>query len=122
MQKKNNIEITTSNERISEAVFDQLIAGDIDALWKIIVFYEGKQFYTSKGLPFQYTIKGKELFCDRRERSITCSTFERGYQKIIQSIKEGNPITGPKRLGLFGAPYVWSILKGVGVLEYKKED
>ena len=43
----------------------------IDNLWDKIVEQEGREFLTKKGLPFTYTIKGGELFTDRRERSIT---------------------------------------------------
>ena len=48
-------------------------------LWDEIRAHEGKQFLTKKGLPFTYTIKGGELFTDRRERSITRSTFEKAF-------------------------------------------
>ena len=49
----------------------------LPGLWDEIRAYEGKKFLTKKGLPFTYSIKGGELFTDRRERSITRSTFER---------------------------------------------
>lgn len=70
----------------------------------------GETFYTKKLLPFTYTIKGGEMFTDRRERSITRSTFENAYKKI-----KSNPdkITGPKALNMYGAPYVWAVLAKV---------
>ena len=50
------------------------------------------------------------MFTDRRERSITKSTFETAYSKIRE-----NPgkITGPKALNMYGAPYVWAVLSKV---------
>ena len=44
-------------------------------LWDVIVEHQGKSFQTKKGLPFTYTIKGGELFTDRRERPIPKRTF-----------------------------------------------
>ena len=84
--------------------------------WKIsgIRLQEGKSFLTKKGLPFTYTIKGGELFTDRRERSITRSTFEKAYEKLLHDqVGEEAPkkIVGPKTLNVYGAPYVWAIFK-----------
>ena len=56
----------------------------ISNLWDVIQEHEGKSFLTKKGLPFTYVIKGGELFTDRRERSITRSTFEKAYAKLIK--------------------------------------
>ena len=50
-------------------------------LWRVIELYAGEPFFTSKQLPFTYTVKGRELFCDRREKSITEATFARAYEK-----------------------------------------
>lgn len=81
-------------------------------LWSTIVSLQGKTFYTAKGLPFTYTVKGGELFADRRGRSVTRSTFERAYEKIL----EDPTIRGPKKLNVYGAPYVWAILKEIGAV------
>lgn len=86
--------------------------GDVSMLWDVIAERQGETFYTSKKLPFTYRIKGGELFADRRERSITRSTFERAYEKILNDPL----IKGPKRLNVYGAPYVWAILKTVGAV------
>lgn len=82
----------------------------LDNLWQAITSHQGETFYTKKLLPFTYTIKGGEMFTDRRERSITRSTFENAYKKI-----KSNPdkITGPKALNMYGAPYVWAVLAKV---------
>lgn len=84
-------------------------------LWKVIELYAGQQFYTSKGLPFLYRVKGRELFCDRKEKSITAASVHRAYEKIRLAREAGEPIQGPKKLSMFGAPYIWSILKGTGL-------
>lgn len=92
----------------------------VPGLWDAIREHEGQQFLTKKGLPFTYTIKGGELFTDRRERSITRSTFEKAYEKLIQD-QEGEDapkrIVGPKTLNLYGAPYIWAVFMGIGLIE-----
>lgn len=93
---------------------------NVPGLWDAIRAHEGKHFLTKKGLPFTYTIKGGELFTDRRERSITRSTFEKAYNKLIQD-QEGEyapkKIVGPKTLNVYGAPYVWAVFVGIGIIE-----
>lgn len=89
-------------------------------LWDVILEYEGKPFTTKKGLPFTYTIRGGELFTDRRERSITRSTFEKAYEKLLQDqVGENAPrrIVGPKTLNVYGAPYVWAVFTEIGLIE-----
>lgn len=92
----------------------------IDNLWDVIQENQGKSFLTKKGLPFTYSIKGGELFTDRRERSITRSTFEKAYEKLAaDQTGENAPrkIVGPKTLNVYGAPYVWAVFMGIGVIE-----
>lgn len=91
----------------------------VELLWDWIVSRQGDTFYTKKGLPFTYHIKGGELFASRRERSITRSTFEKAYAKMCETPGQ---IPGPKKLNVYGAPYVWAILvmvPGIGPEEEK---
>lgn len=92
----------------------------IDSLWDVIAENQGKRFMTKKGLPFTYHIKGGELFTDRRERSITRSTFEKAYEKLqADQTGEGvlGRIVGPKTLNMYGAPYVWAVFVGIGLIQ-----
>lgn len=92
----------------------------VDNLWDVIQKNQGKSFFTKKGLPFTYSIKGGELFTDRRERSITRSTFEKAYEKLLADQTGVNPpkkIVGPKTLNVYGGPYVWAVFMGIGVIE-----
>lgn len=84
----------------------------MDNLWDIITSRQGETFYTKKKLPFSYTVKGGEMFTDRRERSITRSTFETAFRRLLESPAT---VTGPKSLNVYGAPYVWAVLAGIGV-------
>lgn len=96
----------------------------VSGLWDVITAHEGKSFATKKGLPFAYAIKGGELFTDRRERSITRSTFEKAYDKLERDqCGDGAPrrIVGPKTLNVYGAPYVWAVFVGIGLIEEEEE-
>lgn len=96
----------------------------VSNLWSVITCHEGENFVTKKGLPFIYSIRGGELFTDRRERSITRSTFERAYEKLEKDqCGEGAPrrIVGPKTLNVYGAPYVWAVFVGIGLIEEEAE-
>lgn len=95
-----------------------------DNLWKVIEEKQGTIFYTKKGLPFTYRIRGGELFTDRRERSITLSTFEKAYEKLIEDRTGDNPpcrVTEPKSLNMYGAPYVWAVFMGIGFIRGEEE-
>lgn len=85
----------------------------IDTLWKLLEEHQNETFYTMKKLPFTYTVKGGELFVDRRSKSITRATFEQSLDKLS---KNPGKITGPKSLNVFGAPYVWAILKAFEIV------
>ena len=87
--------------------------GTEEDLWQLIAGHAGGPFYTKKGLPFVYTIRGGEMFTERRERSITRSTFEIALERIR---REPERIKGPKALNMYGAPYVWAVLKGIGAI------
>lgn len=92
--------------------------GGISELWAAIAAKQGDTFYTAKNLPFTYKVKGGELFTDRRERSITKSTFERAYEKILADPS----IQGPKKLNVYGAPYVWAVLKKIGAVPVREQE
>lgn len=90
----------------------------LESLWDVIEENQGKRFVTKKGLPFTYTVKGGELFTDRRERSITRSTFEKAYEKLRLDHGDGGTgrIAGPKALNVYGAPYIWAVFTGIGLI------
>ena len=77
-------------------------------LWEKLRTRAGTPFQTAKGLPFTYEVRGNEIFFSRREKSVTRSTVNRAYRKM----REEN-ITGSKQLGVFGASYLYPVLKNV---------
>ncbi|MCM1530376.1 MAG: hypothetical protein NC093_10335 [Alistipes sp.] len=79
----------------------------IDILWKVITLFAGYEFKTSKGLIFTYTVKGGEIFVNRKEKSITKATVEMAYLKAVEM---NGVVSGPKKLGVFGASYLYPVL------------
>lgn len=86
----------------------------VDNLWEEIAAHQGETFYTAKGLPFTYTIKGGEFFTDRKRKSITRATFEKCLIKIQEDTSHS--ITGPRALNAFGAPYIFAIFLKLGLV------
>ncbi|MCD8327140.1 MAG: hypothetical protein LUC90_10810 [Lachnospiraceae bacterium] len=86
---------------------------DTEHLWAALVEFEGRSFFTAKNLEFTYTIKGGELFVSRKEKSITRATVELAFRKALE-LKEA--ATGPKKLGVFGASYLYPVLMELGVI------
>ena len=78
-------------------------------LWARLTEQQGKTYYTAKGLPFTYEIKGNEIFFSRREKSVTRSTVNHAYKRMTEE-----SITGSKQLGVFGASYLYPVLKDLG--------
>lgn len=84
-------------------------------LWETLVKFQKHPFYTAKNLEFQYIIKGNEMFVTRKEKSITKATIVLALRKSIELQREGKKVSGPKKLGVFGASYLWPIFRDFGV-------
>jgi len=90
----------------------------IDELWKQLPKYEGHIFYTSKGLDFTYKIRGNEIFFSRKEKSVTRASVEIGLKKALEV--EGK-VSGPKKLGTFGASYLYPVFQELGIVRKEQE-
>ena len=85
----------------------------IEAIWQLLQQHQGETFHTAKGLPFTYTMHGGELFV----KSITVSTVRRALEKITLLEAAGEVITGPKKIGCYGASYLYPVLLALDILE-----
>lgn len=85
-----------------------------DNLWAAFLLFQEYPFYTAKGLKFTYTIRGNEIFFDRKRKSITRATVDLAFQKTIDLHRK---VTGPKKLGCFGASYILPVFIRLGVIE-----
>ena len=77
-------------------------------LWDKLIEQQGIVLHTAKGLPFTYAIRGNEIFFSRKEKSVTRSTVNRAYQRLATE-----EITGSKQLNVFGASYLYPLLKNI---------
>lgn len=86
-------------------------------LWKWLQQNQGHTFFTSKGLPFTYEIRGNELFVSRKHKSITRATVNMAYRKARQLMDTEGYVSGPKRLGVFGASYLYPVFLDLGIID-----
>lgn len=106
----------------NEAVHDiaELLKGDIrenelsDAVWNAIESFQGYLFQTYQGLCFTYSVKGYEIFVDRKTKSITKSSVDIALMKAVEL--QGN-VSGPKKLKVFGASYLYPVFIRLGIIK-----
>lgn len=87
-----------------------------DLLWQILTVMQGKTFYTAKGLAYVYMIKGNEMFVSRKDKSITRATVMMAFHRAVRLMREEGAVSGPKRLGTFGASYLYPLFYEIGIL------
>lgn len=117
-----------------KAAVDTGNAGKISvALWRCVCIFSGYPFTTSgrgsrSGVEYTYQVSrkgglggkhyagdsvqgyGNELWVvmdgEKKEKSISRSTVELGFQKYLDVLKTEGTVSGPKKLGVFGASYL----------------
>ena len=104
-----------------------------EALWKAVIIFETYPFSTSgrgvlSGVEYTYQVSrkggsggrhyvgnsisgyGNEIWLtvngEKKEKSISRSTVELGFQKYLEVLEEEGTVSGPKKLGVFGASYL----------------
>ncbi len=85
----------------------------VERLWETLIAFEGEPFRTAKGLEYTYRIRGGEIFVSRRDKSITKATVGLAFQKALAL---GAEATGPKKLGVFGASYLYPVFIRLGII------
>ena len=96
---------------------------DVDTrLWEAIVAHEGEIFFTVRGLEYQYSVKHNrdgaangEIVFDRKAKSITRATILLAWQKALEIQAAEGCVKGPKKLGVFGASYLYPIFLKLGI-------
>ena len=84
-------------------------------VWKRLCDCEGQTFKTLAGLEFSFSVRGYELFFDRKAKSITLASVMQGYRIAKKLVDSGVIIKGPKQIGTFGASYLLPLLQKLGV-------
>lgn len=88
---------------------------DFDSLWACIELFSGYSFKTVSGLRFEYTVKGGEIFINRKEKSITKASVKKAYNNVISS--EGKLHKRPKDMGdIFGVSYIYPMFDRFGII------
>ena len=82
-------------------------------LWSMLIYLQGCVFPTAKGLKFTYKMKGGELFINRKSKLITQATVFMAFRKAMEL---GGTVAEPKKLGTFGASYLYPIFVRLGVI------
>ena len=122
-----------ATKKLKEAVDTGSIEKISAALWRCVCIFSGYAFTTSgrgirSGVAYTYQVShtpsaggrhydgnsisgyGNELWIvkdgEKREKSISRSSVELGFQKYLEVIEKEGTITGPKKLGVFGASYL----------------
>lgn len=97
-------------------------------LWKAVVAFEKYPLYTTRGLKFSYEMKRgrdglptEEILIDRKEKTITKSTINFAFHKALEIQKKEGSVSGPKRLGCFGASYLYPLFLRFGLISRTEE-
>lgn len=109
--------------KLTEAVTRELeCGGDAqgeeleELLWSTLELFQGSEFHTSKNLQFTYTIRGNEMFVSRKDKSLTRATVALAMRTAVKRQQECGAVTGPKKLGTFGASYLYPVFIRIGVI------
>lgn len=92
-------------------------------MWETVVIFAGYPFKTAKGLKFSYTVKtGRsgdlvgELLFDHKAKSITRATINLAFERAKEVQKKEGFVSGPKKLGVFGASYIYPVFVRLGII------
>lgn len=87
-----------------------------EAVWEMIIVCQNRPFYTVRNCEFRYTVKGHEIKISRKEKTITRATVEVALRKAL-ALKV---VDGPKKLGVFGASYLYPLFLYFGIITKKE--
>ena len=115
--EKKEAEKQEAVRKFREAVAAKLRGEELeDLLWDAFRQFEGDAFYTAKKLEYTYTIKGNEMFVSRKDKSITRATVILAFYTALRIQESGGAVTGPKKLGTFGASYLYPVFIKIGII------
>lgn len=87
-----------------------------ERLWRALLECQGQSFRTARGLEYTYAIRGNELFITRKDKSVTRATVNMAYHTALRLQAQGMPVDGPKKLGTFGASYLYPVFIALGII------
>lgn len=109
--------------------FHTVTGREDERVWALVVAHAGETFHTASGLPFSYQQKlsrsGEplgELVIDRKKKTITRNTVLLAYEKAMELMAAEGGVTGPKKLGCFGASYLYPVFLALGICRKGTEE
>lgn len=106
--------------RVCERLSQEIDSPDAEKyLWDAIMAYADYPFLTEKGLSMKYTVRGGEIFFNRKEKSVTRASVMKAFHRARQLQHEKGFVSGPKELGTFGASYIYPVFLRIGVCSKK---
>ena len=112
--------MTKEQRKAVKILQDQLKETDVpwpdDLLWDTLVKFQRYPFHTAKNLEFFYIIKGNEMFVTRKDKSITKATVLLSFHNALSAQASNGRVSGPKKLGTFGASYLYPIFLFFGII------
>ena len=102
------------------------LSDETECLWRAVLAFEGYPFRTAghgktQGVKFSYQVKRSkdgqpvgEIKVSSKAKTITRATIELAYRRAKEM---GGVVTGPKKLGVFGASYLYPLLVRFGVVK-----
>ena len=106
--------------RVCERLGQEIDSPDAEKyLWDAIMAYADYPFLTEKGLSMKYTVRGGEIFFNRKEKSVTRASVMKAFHRARQLQHEKGFVSGPKELGTFGASYIYPVFLRIGVCSKK---
>lgn len=117
---KRDEDCTELSQRVRDIIEGKLsFDGETEEiLWRTLKRFENRTYYTSKKLEYEYRIRGNEMFVSRKEKSITRSTVVLAFKKALEIQQGGEIVKGPKKLGTFGASYLYPIFQQLDIIIY----
>lgn len=106
--------------RVCERLGQEIDSPDAEKyLWDAIMAYADYPFLTEKGLSMKYTVRGGEIFFNRKVKSVTRARVMEAFHRARQLQHEKGFVSGPKELGTFGASYIYPVFLRIGVCSKK---
>ena len=90
----------------------------VNYLWSTIEIFSGYSFTTVKGLRFRYAVNGNEIQINRKKKSITRSSVKVALKATLE---KNENISGPKKLGVFGASYLYPMFLRFGLIDTERK-
>ena len=108
--------------RVCERLGQEIDSPDAEKyLWDAIMAYADYPLLTEKGLSMKYTVRGGEIFFNRKEKSVTRASVMKAFHRARQIQHEKGFVSGPKELGTFGASYIYPVFLRIGVCSRKSK-